>query len=102
MKVTLSKTMAGGEQIVVELRDPTDEDMTKAYRLADARLKVMNLRILAMNKLYPTLVKQHPKAALLMNDIIQVLVGEQMLKTSVVEQAQAAAAKELAEGGDPA
>lgn len=103
MKLTITKMLAGGEQLIAELSDAEALDpgaRKSAFAVLDERLREMNLRVLSMNKLYPEVVKRHPRVALLVNDIIQTLTGEKVFETTLVEQAVAAANRELPDGGE--
>lgn len=93
MKVTVSKVVAGGEQVVVELEGPMigQDQLDAAYRVLDQRLFEMNKRVLAVNEVYKRLVKVHPKAAMMVNDIISILVGGKVFEDTSVEAAVKAA-----------
>lgn len=89
MKVTVAKQMAGGEQVVVELSDSEvhDGSLDLAYKIVDGRLHEMNQRVLALNDYYKEIVKKYPKAAMMVNDIILVLVGQKVFEDKSVERA---------------
>ena len=96
MKVTVAKTLAGGENIVVELEttaEVTEDNLQRAYRIVDGRLWQMNQRVLATNEYYKKIVRKFPKAAIMVNDIIQVLVGQKVFEDKSTAEAVALAEK---------
>ena len=99
MKVSLSKAIAGNEQIVVELQGTECKDpqaIAFGFRIMDARLLEMNRRILVLNEAYKRVVHEFPAAAMVVNDLITVLVGEALLETSLVQQADALVREQMA------
>jgi hypothetical protein len=99
MKVSLSKHIAGNEQVVVELQGSECKDaqaIDNGFRIMDARLLEMNRRVLVLNEAYKKVVKEFPAAALVINDLIQVLVGEALLETSLVQEADALVREQMA------
>lgn len=99
MKITLSKHIAGNEQVVVELQGNECKDpraIAAGMRVMDDRLLEMNRRVLVLNEAYKRVVREMPAAAMVINDLIQVLVGEALLETSLVQEADALVRAQIA------
>ena len=82
MKVTIAKTLANRENVIVEIqgsRSQVLEELPLAFTIVDDRNLALNKRVLAFNPLFASLAKDHPKAAMLVHDLLAEITGQRVL-----------------------
>ncbi len=82
-KATVTKSMAGGENMIIEVQGTTELDLERkvavAHAICDRRLLALNKRAMAFNPLFQKLAKEHPQAAMLVHELVQVLTGQRVM-----------------------